>query len=301
MKAAHTRAEQEERVDQAEQWLTSRQTSLRLRTYAGAGPTGPAVVALHGLGTGVDVLREAVPGLDPYERLAAQGFNVAALDWPGHGRSGGRRGGLDYRSAMAAAATAADWAAEAWGGPVGLVGTALGGVLAFYAALEDDTVAAVVCHNVLDLRDVRPVIQRSRQGVLLPLAGRLRSSQRLMERVRIPTLAVVAATDLTADPQLSRRLRRHPQWVGSYDLASLVSLFVTPGDKPGLTAQTTPTLIAVGSEDRVLPETPARAFASHLTCEVQTWILPGGSHQLWLEHPDAFVATAASFLHTHLG
>jgi pimeloyl-ACP methyl ester carboxylesterase len=34
---------------------------------------------------------------------------------------------------------------------------------------------------------------------------------------------------------------------------------------------------------------------------VQTWILPGGSHQLWLEHPDAFVATAASFLHTHLG
>jgi pimeloyl-ACP methyl ester carboxylesterase len=287
-------------VEIAEHWIVSRETSLRLRTYAGAGAGGPSVVALHGLGTATDVLREAVPGLDPYGRLAAAGFNVVALDWPGHGRSGGPRGTMTYRAAMDAAGEAVDFAEQQWGGTVGLVGTALGGVLAFYAALEDEQVAAVVCHNVLDLRDVRPVLQRTRQGVLLPLAGRVRSRTALTQRLRVPTGAVAAPTDMAADPHLARRLRTHPQAVRSYELASLVSLFLTPEDKPGLTAQTTPTMVAVGSADRVLPVTPARAFVSHLPGESQMWVLPGGSHQLWLEHPDAFVPAAAEFLHKHL-
>ena len=287
-------------MDIAEQWIVSRGTSLRVRTYAGAGAGGPSVVALHGLGTSVDVLREAVPGLDPYARLAQEGFNVVALDWLGHGRSGGRRGVFTYRAAMDAAGEAVDYAEQQWGGSVGMLGTALGGVLAFYAALEDEQVAAVVCHNVLDLRDVRPVLQRTRQGVLLPLAGRLRSFTTAMQVVRVPTSAVVAPTDMAADPLLARRLRSHPQAVRSYELASLVSLFLSPEDKPGLTAQTTPTLVAVGTADRVLPETPARAFVSHLPEEAQMWVLPGGSHQLWLEHPEAFVPPAADFLRKHL-
>ena len=283
-----------------EHWIVSRETSLRLRTYAGAGPGGCAIVALHGLGTTVDVLREAVPGLDPYERLADEGFNVVALDWPGHGRSGGRKGTFTYRAAMDAASEAVDFAEQQWGGRVGLLGTALGGVLAFYAALEDEQVGAVVCHNVLDLRDVRPVLQRTRQGVLLPLAGRLRSFTAVTPHVRVPTGAVVAPADMAADPRLARRLRNHPQAVRSYDLASLVSLFLSPEDKPGLTAQTTPTMVAVGADDRVLPETPARAFVSHLPGESQLWTLPGASHQLWLEHPEAFVPAAAQFLRKHL-
>jgi pimeloyl-ACP methyl ester carboxylesterase len=287
-------------VEIAEHWTVSRETSLRLRTYAGAGSGGPSVVALHGLGATVDVLREAVPGLDPYARLADEGFNVVALDWPGHGRSGGRKGSFSYRAAMDATGEAVDFAAQQWGGNVGLAGTALGGVLAFYAALEDEQVAAVVCHNVLDLRDVRPVLQRIRQGALLPLAGRLRPWSAVMQRLRVPTAAVVAPGDLAADPQLVRRLRSHPQAVRSYDMASLVSLFLTPEDKPGLTAQTTPTMVAVGAADRVLPETPARAFVSHLPGESMLWVLPGGSHQLWLEHPEAFVPAAAEFLRKHL-
>lgn len=283
-----------------EHWITSRQTSLRLRSYDGGGPGGPTVVVLHGLGTSVDVLREAVPGFDPFERLAWEGFNVVALDWPGHGRSGAPTGHLTYRIAMDAAVATAQFAAQTWGGAVALFGTALGGVLAFYAALESERVSAVACHNVLDLRDVRPVLQRTRQGVLLPLAGQLRRFQALPGRIRIPTGAVVAPTDLAADPDLSRRLRRHPQAVRSYDMGSLVSFFLTPEDKPAITAQTTPTFIAVGSGDRVLPETHTRAFVSHLTCEHQLEVLPGGGHQLLLEHPEALVPQVAAFLHTHL-
>lgn len=287
-------------MQQQEQSITSRQVSLRLRTYSGAGQGGPAVVALHGLGTGVDVLRDASPGFDPYERIAEEGFNVVALDWPGHGRSGGRRGRLTYRMAMDAAAGAVEAAEAEWDGPVGLFGAGFGGVLAFYAALESPRVAAVACSNVLDLRDVRPVLQRWRQGVLIPLAGWLRRFQALPEHVRIPTSAIVAPADLAADPDVSHVLRHSPGSVSSYDMDSLVSLFLSPEDKPAIEAQTTPTFVAVGSEDRVLPETPTRAFVSRLTCETELWMLPGGGHQLWLEHAEALVPQMGSFLRKHL-
>lgn len=290
-------------MQQDERWITSRQTSLRLRAYHGAGPGGPTVVVLHGLGTSVDVLRDAKPGFDPYQRLAEEQFNVVALDWPGHGRSGGRRGRMTYRMAVDAAAAAVEEANSIWAAPVALFGTALGGVLAFYASLESTPlvrVMAVACHNVLDLRDVRPVIQRTRQGVLLPVAGWLRRHGQLPEGMRIPTSAVVAPADLAADPELSRVLRRSDQAVRSYDMGSLVSLFLTPEDKPAVEAQTTPTFVAVGSNDRVLPETATRAFVSRLTCERELTVLPGGGHQLLLEHPEALIPQVASFLRKHL-
>jgi pimeloyl-ACP methyl ester carboxylesterase len=285
-------------TDGSDVWASSRQTTLRLVAYDGAGEGGPALVVLHGMVTGVDVLRGTVPGLDPYARLAAEGCNVLAVDWPGHGRSGGRRGYLTYRLAMEAAATAVDVARDRWGGPVGLFGTALGGVLAFYAALEDDRVGAVACHNVLDLRDVRPVLQRMRQGAVLPAAAWLRP--RLppgrQERIPIPSAAVVAWSDLAEDPSLVRAIRHHPQAVRRYDLAGLGSILLAPDDKPDIPAQRVPTFIAVGSADRVLPETPARHFASRLTCEHELWVLPGGGHQLLLEHPAALVPSVAGFL-----
>lgn len=289
-------------LQREEVWATSDGLSLRMLAYTGAGTHGPSVVALHGLITGVDVLRSAVAGLDPWARLADEGFNVLALDWPGHGRSGGRRGHLTYRGAMEAAATAVACAAERWAGPVGLFGTALGGVLAFYAALEDDGVRAVACHNALDLRDVRPVLQRARQGALLPAAGMLhtRLSTAAQERLLIPASAVVATADLADDPGVARALRYHPQAVRRYTLAGLASILLSPADKPDISAQRVPTFVAVGANDRVLPQTTTRALASRLSADSQLWVLPGGSHQLLLEHHQALLPATAEFLHRHL-
>lgn len=282
-------------------WATSRGATQRMAAYDGP-EQAPAVVVLHGLGVGIDVLRQAAGGFDPYRRLAAEGVRVLAVDWPGHGRSGGARGHLTYRLAMDAAATAVAVAGERWSAPVGLLGTGLGGVLAFYAALEDDRVGAVVCHNVLDLRDVKPVLQRTRQAVLLPLAARLRRvlSPGIERRVRVPLRALVAPTDFAGSARVARALTTHPQSVRSYDLAALGTLLLAPGDKPDIAAATAPVLVAVGSQDRVLPETATRHFASRLVCPHELWVLPGGGHQLLLEHPEAFAPVAASFLRRHL-
>lgn len=280
-----------------ELWATSPEGSLRMVAYDGPAD-GPAVVVLHGVVTGVDVLREAVRGFDPFAELAAQGCHVLALDWPGHGRSGGRRGRLTYRGAMEAAATAVAVARERWGDPVALFGTGLGGVLAFYAALEGAGVGAVACHDVLDLRDVRPVLQRWRQGAVLPLVAALGrvAGREALGRVDVPASLVLAAGDIAAEPALSRALRRHPQSVRRYDLAGLASILLAPEDKPDIAAQTVPTLLAVGSEDRVLPLTTTRAFSSRLTCPHELWVLPGAGHQLLLEHPRALLPTVAGFL-----
>lgn len=285
-----------------EVWAESRQTALRMLAYD-RDDAGAAVVVLHGLAAPTDVLRQAVPGFDPYARLAAEGLCVLALDWPGHGRSGGRRGHLTYRLAMDAAATAVSAAVERWGKPVGALGTALGGALACYAGLEDTRIGAVVSHTILDLRDVRPVLQRWRQGLALPVAARLRQVLDPEQQARLPVPArlLVATGDLAANPGLARTLRRHPQAVGSYDLAGLGSLLLAPEEKPDLAAARAPLLVAVGAQDRVLPETHARHVLSRLSCPHELWVLPGGSHQLLLEHPEAFFPVAGDFLRRHLG
>lgn len=285
-------------MEPQQRWTTSRQVALHLQAYSGAGPNGPSAVVLHGMGTGVDVLRDAVPGVDPYAALAAHGVNVMALDWPGHGRSGGHRGHLTYRTAMGAAAAAVRAARREWGGPVALVGTALGGPLAFYAALEGDGVAAVVCHDLLDLRDVRPALSRRRQQALLPLAARVGAvlPRRLQARVPLPTGAVVAAADLAGDPALSRRLRRHPQAVRAYDLGGLVSILLTPEDKPDVAAQTVPLLALVGGADRVLPPQSARSVVARVAGRGELVVIPGGGHQLLLERPSDVLPRIATFL-----
>lgn len=282
-------------------WIAARGVSLRLRAYpAPEGGRGSAVV-LHGLGTGVDVLRAARPGFDPYAAIAAEGLDVVALDWPGHGRSGGRRGHLTYRLAMDAAAAAVGAAEERGAGPVGIIGTALGGVLGFYAALEDTRVHAVACHNVLDLRDVRPVLQRARQKALLPVAARLArllgpGAQRV---IRVPTAMIAAEADLAEDPALARRLRHHPQSVRSYDLEGLAALLLEPSDKPDVAAQRVPTLLAVGAKDRILPVTHTHEVSSRLTCPHEVWIARGAGHQLLLEHAREAIPRLAGWLTQH--
>lgn len=283
-----------------QRWATSGQTTLRMLAYDGAGVGGPSVVVVHGLGTGVDVLRDAMPGLDPFEQLAGHGLNVLALDWPGHGGSGGPRGRLTYGMAMAAAAVAVAEARALWHAPVGLFGTALGGALAFYAALEGAAVDAVVCHGAVDLSEVRPAMQRARSGLLLPaLLAAKRLSPERSARIRVPLRAMFPAADIANDPALVGRLLHHPAAVSSYDLGSLVSLLASPEDKPDIAAQQVPTLVAVGSHDRILPEVPARAFVSR-SSRTELWVLPGGSHQLLLEHHRALLPVATRFLVEHL-
>lgn len=284
-------------------WADSRMTSLRMVAYEGSGAAVASVVVLHGLGTSVDILRESVPQFDPVRDLATQGVNVLALDWPGHGRSGGSRGHLSYRGAMEAVATAVDVSLRRWDAPVVLLGVALGGTLASYAAIEDDRIHAVAAHGLMNLRDIGPVLQRRRQRAVLPVAGRLHRmlGDHSNRYVPMPLSAIMSPSDLAFDPRLAARLVQHPQSVRTYDLQALGSILLSPEDKPSLAALTTPTLVLVGSEDSVIPATATHAAASQISGPVETWVLPGAGHQLLLEHYQAFIPRVGRFVHERLG
>ncbi|MEM7437461.1 MAG: alpha/beta fold hydrolase, partial [Myxococcota bacterium] len=85
--------------------------------------------------------------------LADQGWTVVAFDPRGHGRSDGARGSYivnelvdDYRAVVA-------YARDRFDGPYVLSGSSQGGITAFYYALSDPSIDALVCHNLADLTD----------------------------------------------------------------------------------------------------------------------------------------------------
>ncbi len=284
-------------------WTTTQQTSLRLRAYDAQRSDAPAVVSLHGMVAGTDGIVDACGGEDPFARLSAQGCHVLALDWPGHGRSGGRRGHLPYRLAMDAAAAAVDVAAERWAAPVALFGAGLGGMLAVYAAIEDRRVSAVVATSVLDLRDVAPALGRNRRGASLPIVAGAATTlpASLRSRIRVPLRAIISGRDLSTDPVRRRRLLRHPQAVRYATLDGLGSTFASPADKPDARALAVPLLAVVGSEDRVVPAAAVRAFTGSLGSVATTWVLPRAGHDLLVGHPSRLLPAVAAFVREHAG
>jgi pimeloyl-ACP methyl ester carboxylesterase len=101
------------------------------------GARGPVVVLLHGYLEHAHVWDFAAP------RIAAAGYHVFALDWPGHGDSewvgpGGYYHFADYTAVLAGVV-------RGLGGRAALVGHSMGGNAAIlYAGTEPDRVAALV-------------------------------------------------------------------------------------------------------------------------------------------------------------
>lgn len=284
-----------------DRWTHGAGVALRVRCYEPPEPVASAVV-LHGLVAGVDPLRSARAGLDPFARLAGEGVAVAALDWPGHGRSGGPPGALSYRGAMEAVAAAVELAQTRWPGPVGLVGLGLGGALALYGGIEDRRVGAVVAHGAFDLRDVSAVPTRGRgrhlAGVVAAL--RRRAPGGVIRRVRVPSRWILSPADFAGDPGTAVRLWHSPQAVHAYPLEPLASLLFEPANKPDLAAARVPALLAAGTADPLQPPAAVRRVAARLSCPHRTWMLPGGGHQLLVDHPEASAPAFASFLREHL-
>ncbi len=272
---------------------------LHLTLYE-SSPRAPVAVFIHGMTAHAGFYSEMIPGANYLQALAEAGLNVVALDLQGHGRSGGARGRFTYAEAIRNIRRAVDFALETYHERIGITGSSMGGILAFYAALEDPRIRVAVCHNVLDLRDIRPVLYLRRHFILVPLARAARPLQSILGELPIPVRAFLEPSHVFEKPENRRRWLRDPLCVWSYRLKAWISMFLEPADKPPVEAMTKPVRLLVGEHDRILPADTHRAFAARLRGRNELIVVPGAGHMLPLEYLETTVPLVAEWFHKHL-
>lgn len=220
-----------------------------------------------------------------------KGFNVVAPDRPGHGLSGGRRGDCTV-AALARLTQELIRAAitPRFGGPVILMGSSAGGMLAscLLPYLEEE-VAAAVCHNVHDPRHALPGLGAMAQAAA-KMFPPLRFRQRwIPARIRegISTYPVFREWFIPgADP------------LAAYDQTLRSVLSMTAGyraPKP-LSALAIPVLALSGRADAMVPcERTRRAFDRLALRHGRFEVIDGG-HMLLHERTESTAATVAAWL-----
>lgn len=143
--------EQRQRLHKAlgiQQWLEQRRVisvadnGIHYECY-GDNPENPVIIFLPGIGTYCELYAESLG------KIAAQGFNVIGMDYPGHGFSAGKRGVYTIAQINKLISELIDVIQAEYTGDVYIFGYSIGALLAVCAAEKDDRIKAVSCGTLL--------------------------------------------------------------------------------------------------------------------------------------------------------
>ncbi|MEX2253211.1 MAG: alpha/beta fold hydrolase [Thermoleophilaceae bacterium] len=255
------------------------------------GDTGaPAIVFSHGLGDHSRFLTAASGG------LRERGFNVVAMDRPGHGITQGRRGDAPFEASLDVIEATVRYARERFGGPVALAGASLGGILSWYALTRELDVEGAVCQNIAhpDVHDVAEV--RYQRPFLRGLA-------RTAPRAPIRGKQLADYKAMTRDPNIDAYFadEQDPLRCTSATARSISSFFEFE-PRRDWSELSTPALVIVGSDDgAVTADFTRRAFERSAHPHAKLEVLPGVSHMLFHEHLPLGIETIAGFVSAQLG
>ena len=182
----------------------------------------PTVVFLPGTMTHPLFYREFLEGLQ------RRRLSVVGVHYQGHGLSPRIRRRLRWSDLVINATDAVDWAATQLDGPVVLLGSSQGGLLAMTVAPRSRKLALVAAHNVLD-----PALPESLTvsrlpgwlvGAYRPLLATLRLAARLAPGLPVPFWVYLDLDRVCGQPETRRWFLTDPLGLRAYPLGFLAEL-----------------------------------------------------------------------------
>jgi alpha-beta hydrolase superfamily lysophospholipase len=210
-------------------------------------PGAPTVVFLPGTMTHPLFYAEFLEGLH------RRGFSVVGVHYQGHGHSPRLGSQLHWANLMANATDAVDWAADHLDGPVALLGSSQGGILAMAVAAHNRRLALVAAHNILDpsLPESLTITRLPRWLVAAyrPLLATLRLAARIAPGLPVPFWAYLDLDRVCGQPDTRRRFLTDPLSLRRYPLGFLAEL--STADLSGMTdgSIACPVLVIAASGD----------------------------------------------------
>jgi alpha-beta hydrolase superfamily lysophospholipase len=230
--------------------IVSAGAPIVLSVWPGA-PGAPTVVFLPGTMTHPLFYSEFLEG------LGRRGLSVVGVHYQGHGHSPRVGSRLGWANLVANATDAVDWAATHLGGPVVLLGSSQGGILAMAVAARTRQLALVVAHNVLDpsLPESLTISRLPRwlMGAYRPLLAGLRLAGRVAPRLPVPFWAYLDLDRVCGQPETRRRFLTDRLGLRAYPLGFLAELF--SADLSGMADGSIgcPVLVVAATGDRLFP------------------------------------------------
>lgn len=236
--------------------------------YAADDSAAPLLIFLPGISTYV----ELYAGL--LYRLSQQGFNVAALDYPGHGYSTGERGQLSVTQVSVWVSELIDVFEERCPqSQIGILGYSIGSLLALKAAETDARIQRLICGTLL-VPEYAPDVLHSLGWMWMQTAALW------TPRLKVPLTRLLDFSALIKALPGVDVLEHDPRLVMAYPLGALADLFSVRCNSVKA-VQSFKMLVVQGDTDEVLPLSYVQSLQGKLVQPFDLVVVPGGHMLPW--------------------
>ncbi|MBN1364189.1 MAG: alpha/beta fold hydrolase [Syntrophaceae bacterium] len=245
-----------------------------------------------------------IPGTSVYAKVFAQfgydmykqGFNVIGFDPRGHGQSSGPRGNYTINELVDDTLAVMKYTRNRFGDKVALAGSSQGGMTAFYAAARDDSINAVVCHNIANLNGKDNIIL----SLIRPPQFLVPFCIFIMNIYGNYSFPISLYLDLTKEKfpdgtDAATLIKHDPLAVSWITFRALNSLLRTDMVKP-VEKIKVPVMLIHAGKDNIFPQAYVESIYNRLTCKKKYLLLKNAEHLVMTNNVPEIVPPIAAWL-----